>query len=73
MLRYKMIKEHLESEDIGKYTSFGIAAFDGVGNEILKISDVSLKRSIVAKLVRKCNRYKVSTVHIYDIIEDILP
>lgn len=42
----------------------------GISFKNKKINDVSTDKNKVLKLIEKCNKLKVSEIHIYDIIED---
>lgn len=65
---YNYFKENLSNEETGSYISYGIKTDDGSQS----ISDVSINESVVAKIVRKLNKGKVSPIHMKDVIEDEL-
>ena len=71
MSKYKLIKEHITHLDLGTYTTYGIAVFDGKVL-IRKISDVSTKKHRVRKLCRLCNRLKLDLEHISDVVLDLI-
>ena len=72
MFLYLPIKESFFSSEVGEYVSYGIRVLDSEGNEIERISDVSLNQSIVTELCEKCTKYQLDVIHMYDVIEDNL-
>ena len=69
--KYKLIKESLSHPDIGIYTTYGIAVYEGK-TLIRKISDVSTDKPRVRRLCRLCNRLKLDLEHLTDVIEDLV-
>lgn len=65
---YNYFKENLSNEETGSYISYGVKTVDGSQS----ISDVSTNESVVAEIVKKLNKGKVSPVHMKDVIEDEL-
>ena len=66
-----MRTDWLVSEDKIKYCAYGIDILKGC--ELLKtIKDISLNENDVNELINKCNRLKLSEIHIDDVIEDFL-
>ena len=58
-------------------TSYGIVAFsnadrDGTKTIVASVRDVTSNRDALARLVSDCNRLKLSTVHLNDVVEDFL-
>ena len=72
IIEYRMVEETLLSKELGVYYhTYGIAVFEN-GKQTELVSDVSLDRTTVKELVRKCNKYALEPIHLYDVIEDIL-
>ncbi len=69
MVKYKVIKERLISEDGRKYTAYGIKAVKN-GRETERIPDIGCTYFPVKKLCVQCNRLKLSPVHLRDVAED---
>ena len=71
MVSYKVIKERLESEKGVVYTAYGIKAVEN-GREIQRVSDIGCTYISVKKLCIRCNRLKLSPVHLHDVAEDFI-
>lgn len=74
-MQYIPLKEDLYSADIGNYQTFGILAFDQIGDEwreVARISDVSVDLQFVADLCARCNEGQLSPIHLRDVVEDAL-
>ena len=58
-------------------TSYGIVAYsnakqDGSKTIVASVRDVTSDKAGLTKLVNDCNRLKLSTVHLNDVVEDFL-
>ena len=58
-------------------TSYGIVAYsnadqDGTKIIVASVRDITSDREALARLVNDCNRLKLSTVHLNDVVEDFL-
>jgi len=71
MISYKLRCDELESEDIGRYSSFGID-IEKDCKPIRVIKDVSPNEKKLRKLISILNRLQPDLIHIDDIIEDFL-
>lgn len=63
---YQINESTLITEEGERFKTYGVS-YDAV-----VIRDVSINKSKVLSLINKCNTYKLSPVHIYDIIDDFL-
>lgn len=70
-MKYYVISEKLEGEEVGAYTTYGIELREG-GRSLRRISDVSQSYTGVRRLCGKCNRLKLDSIHIDDVIEDFI-
>ncbi len=70
-MEYKIIKEIIMNEELGKYVTYGIAIYNE-GKLLRKISDVSTSKNMVNDLCVSCNQLKLNPIHIDDVIEDNL-
>lgn len=70
-IKYKLIKERFSDTELGTYTTYGIAVYNG-NSPIRKVSDVSTDKHRVRKLCRMCNKLKLDLEHLTDVIEDFL-
>lgn len=70
-LTYVAVKETIESEELGRYTSFGISV-RVAGREIRRIRDVSTDEEAVVRLTRLCTELKLSPEHLDDVVDDFL-
>ncbi len=57
--------------------SYGIAAYadaeeDGTATVLQSVHDITADREKLQALVDICNRFKLSTIHLQDVIEDFL-
>ena len=72
-LQYKLIKERLFHEDIGAYTTYGILIFDAEDKmQRSFISDVSVDKKCVKRIVQSCIEEKIPLESIRDAIEEML-
>ena len=58
-------------------TSYGIAAFvdtktDGSATVVDAVHDIGSDRERLTELIRRCNDLHLSTLHLHDVVEDIL-
>lgn len=58
-------------------TSYGIVAYsnadkDGSKTIVASVRDVTSDKSSLTELVNDCNRLRLSTVHLIDVVEDFL-
>ncbi len=57
--------------------SYGIAAYtnadlNGTVAIVVSVKDITSDKQKLTEFVQKCNRLKLSSIHIYDAIEDFL-
>ena len=57
--------------------SYGIVAYPSADNDniavvLITVNDITSDRLKLAELIKKCNFYKVSLIHIESVIEDFL-
>lgn len=71
--QYACFKEHIFSEYVGGYDTFGIKVFqkteDGI-KCINSISDVSIDSDLTKVLVKKCNEEQLDPIHLFDVVLD---
>lgn len=74
-ISYALIEEKYIFGDSSRI-SYGIAAYSAADMDcssvILSIHDITSDREKLAELVKKCNELQLSTVHLYDVVEDFL-
>ena len=73
--KYRVIKEHHSSVEIGKYESYGIAAFIQSGDSYKQaeyIQDISESADFVNALAVKFTEMQLEPIHLADVIEDEL-
>lgn len=71
MILYKLRTDYIVSEHKYSYISYGIDVFDNI-NLIYSVSDISLSKSEIDDLIRLCNKLRLETIHLLDVIEDFL-
>lgn len=69
--RYELT-ERLETFEEGEVTEYGIAAFDENDREIYRLDGVTQDKQAMAELVDACNRGRLSSVHIKDVLNDFV-
>ena len=58
--------------------SYGISAYsddaseNGTATIVSSVHDITSNKESLARLVDDCNRLKLSTVHLHDVVEDFL-
>ena len=70
MFQYLPFAEHLHSDELGEYDTYGIKAVDAAGKVLESVSDVSLDGEFVTELCRKCTENQLHPIHLMDVIED---
>ncbi|MBE7020219.1 MAG: hypothetical protein E7411_02140 [Ruminococcaceae bacterium] len=65
---YEVFSEEVVNSEIGSYISYGIR--DKTGE--YSISDITSDYTKILKIVRLLNEYKVSKIHLVDVIYDFL-
>lgn len=73
---YRIILETCVSCDLVEYETYGIQATSGKkeNEEIYcTVSDISTDKRQVAEMVRRFNRFHLSSIHLLDAVEDMLP
>ncbi len=66
------LEEHLHSNEIGDYTSFGLILKDDNGRELAKISDISNDEVFITEMCQLFTIHQLSPIHLLDVIEDFL-
>ena len=69
------IIEEIYSFEATRRISYGIAAYtdikeDGTATVVASIHDITADRKALAELVSLCNRLELSTIHLYDVVQD---
>ena len=64
---FTLIAEKIDSVDFGAIETYGIRASDGTA-----VQDISCQKNQVAKMVDLFNRMEVSSLHMRDVVEDLL-
>ncbi len=74
MIKYMVFKEEITVEDRSQ-TVYGIEAFEKVGDvlrSVERVSDITYSREKAEQLCDKCNKNKLSPLHLKDVCEDFL-
>ena len=66
--KYVLRKDEVTDEDGSTHIGYGIS----VPSEDISIPDIFLDLSSAEDLIDRCNKYKLSTLHLYDVISDEL-
>lgn len=69
--QYIPVQETLESEELGKYTTFGLSVRT-VETEIAFVSDVSTEFEEIERLADICTEKQLDPEHLQDVLEDFL-
>lgn len=70
-MKYYVINENREIEEVGTYTTYGIELREG-GRSLRRISDVSRSYADIRRLCGKCNRLKLDPEHLDDVVQDFI-
>ena len=71
-MEYRMKTEWHHNRSIGWYVAFGIQAYRQK-QLLVYIPDVFCNRRDAEAFVNMCNRLHLETIHLHDVLEDILP
>lgn len=71
------ITEEIYVAGNSRRTSYGIAVYDnaeedGTATILEAVHDITSDKQSLSELVDLCNRLELSTIHLYDVIEDFL-
>lgn len=69
---YQVIREELQTVEIGTYTAYGIGAVGEEGQVLAHIHDISTERTAVEVLAEKLNRLEASVLHLTEIVLDYI-
>lgn len=75
MFLYIPVKQTLYDPDIGRYVTYGIAAFHlgwGLCVKKTNVNDVSLSFREVASLAARCTLGQLDPIHLIDVCEDFV-
>lgn len=61
MIKYRLRKDRLVSEENVKYTAYGIDAYEGL-KRVKVIKDVSLKKKSLKQFVKQCKTMKLQNL-----------
>lgn len=75
-ITYGIVEEVL-SLNGNERISYGVVAYsnaehDGTAAVVASVSDVTPDKQRLAELVLKCNLLNLSTIHLYDVVDDFL-
>ena len=67
MIRYRMRKDRLVSEDGVKYIAYGVDAYVGL-KKMKSIKDISLDKKQLARQIKTWNRCRISLEHLEQVV-----
>ena len=67
MIRYRMRKDRLVSEDGVKYIAYGVDAYSGL-TRVKSIKDISLDKNQLARQIKVWNRCHISLAHLEQVV-----
>ena len=67
MIRYRMRKDKLVSEDGVKYIAYGVDAYSWF-IKVKSIKDISLNKNQLARQIKTWNRCRISLVHLGQVV-----
>ncbi len=67
-MQYEIFSEEIINNETGNYISYGIR--DKSGENV--VSDITTDYTEILKMVRLLNEYRVSKIHLMDVIYDLL-
>lgn len=71
------ITEEVYALGCDRRVSYGIAAYadaelDGTATIVVSVHDITSDKDKLSELVQACNRLRLSTLHLADVVEDFL-
>ena len=72
MLRYLLVQEELQKEELGRYLSYGIRAVDDSGKQIAFVSDVSADPTVAAQIAGLCTVGQLDPEQLRDVIQNMI-
>ena len=72
LYKYKLRRDTVTADDGRTRTVYGISAIGNDGKTLASVSDIFFDAKKARAFVAKCNRAKLSLIHLYDIIDDVL-
>lgn len=73
MIKYQMLKETLQNNNIGEFTTFGILAIEQTDSKtkvVASVSDISTDEKFVEGFVQLCNECGLSLVHLGNAVDN---
>ncbi len=71
MIRYKMRKDRLVSEDGVKYIAYGVDAYEGL-RKVKSIKDITLDKRQMAKQIKVWNRCHIGLNHLEQVVQSFV-
>ena len=71
MIRYKMRKDRLVSEDGVKYIAYGVDAYEGL-RKVKSIKDIALDKKQMAKQIKVWNRCHIGLNHLEQVVQSFV-
>ena len=72
IVKYRLLIETIQDQDGTQHTVYGIQSVSSDENVVLSISDISFDSQKAKIFVDLCNALELSTLHLYDVVEDFL-
>ena len=70
MIKYQLRADRFCNEDNISYTGYGIDIYEK--QKCFSIKDITTNKEDLISLIEKCNRLKLSVIHINDVVRDFL-
>ncbi len=71
MIRYKIRKDKVISEDGVKYIAYGVDAYDGL-KKVKSIKDISLNKKQLEKQIKVWNRCHIGLNHLEQVVQSFV-
>lgn len=73
LIRYQIVKQALETPELGRYVSYGIEAVAlPDGRRLAFVSDVSTDPAFAANLAERCTEGQLDPAQLLDVVLDAL-
>lgn len=69
---YRLRSDDIYVEDYGYCQVFGVEGIDAFGKICVSVKDVFVRKEVALANIRLFNTHKLDSVHLMDVIEDIL-
>ncbi len=71
-MKYRKRKGIIRDEEGRLFAVFGVEVVDREGNVLSVIEDIFVDEREANSFIKNCNKYKLSEIHLFEVVEDYL-